>query len=143
MMACAGDLRDLFSALVLFETELRGAVDARVRRDCSLPLAQLELLGVVAARDPCQVRDIATGLSLTSGGASKLLDRVVAAGLCRRSPNPTDRRSSIVRLTPRGRAALVAGTEVLEVELEQRLAAALPPPLLRQFSETLARLRHT
>jgi MarR family transcriptional regulator, organic hydroperoxide resistance regulator len=139
-MARAPDLRDVFSELVLFETQLRGAIDARLRSECEIPLNQFELLGAVEACDPCQVRDIAAGLALTTGGTSKLLDRAEAAGLCSRAPNPDDRRSSIVNLTPDGRAALSAGTVVLQAELEARLAAALSPALLRQFSEALTRL---
>jgi MarR family transcriptional regulator, organic hydroperoxide resistance regulator len=34
---------------------------------------------------------------------SKLLDRMAAQGLVRREPNPQDRRSVLVRLTPKGR----------------------------------------
>jgi DNA-binding MarR family transcriptional regulator len=50
----------------------------------------------------CRVFDINEQLSITVG-ASKLVDRIEAAGLCRRRVNPDDRRSRFIELTPAGR----------------------------------------
>lgn len=41
---------------------------------------------------------------LSSGAMTKRIDRVVAAGLARREPDPSDRRAQLVRLTEAGRA---------------------------------------
>lgn len=41
---------------------------------------------------------------LSSGAITNRIDRVEAAGLVKRLPDPTDRRGTIVRLTPKGHA---------------------------------------
>lgn len=41
---------------------------------------------------------------LTSGAITNRIDRVEAQGLVKRLPDPNDRRGTIVRLTPKGRA---------------------------------------
>jgi MarR family transcriptional regulator, organic hydroperoxide resistance regulator len=67
----------------------------------------------------CRVYDIAGALSLTTGGTSKLVDAIEAAGHCRRRPNPDDRRSSIIELTPAGRRLLDKATKTVEEELQK------------------------
>ena len=43
---------------------------------------------------------------LSSGGMTKRLDRLAEAGLVERRPDPADRRSTLVRLTRRGRSTI-------------------------------------
>jgi DNA-binding MarR family transcriptional regulator len=95
-------LQTVFSVLIRFETELWNAVDARLREDCDLPLSRFAPMQVIALHGSCRVHDIAGELSMTVGGTSKLVDRIEAAGYCTRSPNPGDRRSSVIGLTPAG-----------------------------------------
>jgi DNA-binding MarR family transcriptional regulator len=135
------DLRMLFSELIRFEIELWNAIDARLRFEYDLPLTQLEPMQVIAHRECCRVNDIAEELVITVGGASKLVDRIEASGLCRRRANPADGRSSIIELTTAGRDLLDDATETLEDELANRLGSAVSAQSLRQFSETLSRLR--
>jgi DNA-binding MarR family transcriptional regulator len=104
------DLPDLFHELIRFEIELWDAVDARLRADCGLLLSRFEPMQVISRRAPCRVQDIADELSITVGGASKLVDRIQAAGHCRRRPHPDDRRSSLIELTPAGRQLFTAAT---------------------------------
>src|SRR5947209_11667491 len=97
------ELAGLFSELVRLETELWNAVDGRLRADFNLPLARFEPMQVIARVPSCRVFDIASELSITIGGTSKLVDRIEASGHCRRLANPHDRRSSLIELTPAGR----------------------------------------
>ena len=135
------DLTALFSDLIRFETELWNAVDARLRDDCDLPLTQFEPMQIIGRRQRCRVQDIAGEVSITVGGTSKLIDRIEASGHCRRRPNPEDRRSSLIELTPAGRRLLASATEAFDYELQTRLGAAVSDRSLQQFSTTLARLR--
>lgn len=48
-------------------------------------------------------KEIGVRLGLTSGAVTALVDRLEKAGLAERVPNPEDRRSSVVRITPSGR----------------------------------------
>jgi DNA-binding MarR family transcriptional regulator len=135
------DLRQLFNDLIRFEIELWTAVDARLKREFGLPLTHFEPMSVMDQLPTCRVYDIASELGITTGGTSKLVDRIEAAGLCRRLPNPEDRRSSLLELTPEGRRLLAAAGEAFDDELQRRLGAAVPERTLRQFAATLARIR--
>jgi len=64
-----------------------------------------------------------------------------ASGYCRRLPNPDDRRSSLLELTPAGRRLFAEAGKAFDDELQLRLGAAVPERTLRQFAATLARLR--
>src|ERR1700758_5117855 len=94
------DFKQLFSDLIRFETELWNAVDARMRTEHDLPLHKFEPMQIIERTPDCRVFDIAEALSLTTGGVSKLVDSIEASGYVRRRPNPEDRRSSIIELTP-------------------------------------------
>jgi DNA-binding MarR family transcriptional regulator len=96
---------------------------------------------VMSKRPACRVFDIKEELSITVGGASKLVDRIEAAGLCRRRANPEDRRSQIVELTPAGWRLLTQATKSFEDELQGRLEPAVTGPALDQFVATLLKLR--
>ena len=135
------DLKALFSELIRFETELWNAVDARLRHDCDLPLTQFEPLQIIGRREACRVQDIAEELGITVGGISKLVDRIEASGRGRRLPNPGDRRSCLIELTPAGRRLLASATEAFEDELQIRLGSAVSERSLQQFGTALAKLR--
>jgi DNA-binding MarR family transcriptional regulator len=131
----------LFTTLVRLEIELWNAVDRRLRAESGVMLSRLTIMQVIAAREDCRVQDIAADLSITVGGVSKLVDRIEAAGHCRRVAHPTDRRSSRLELTPAGAGLLARADAAVEQELEARLAAALPPDERRALAATLDRLR--
>ncbi|HUO38798.1 MAG TPA: MarR family transcriptional regulator [Mycobacterium sp.] len=135
------NLLDLFHQLIRFETELRNAVDARLRADCDLPLSWLEPMNVIARRATCRVYDIADELSITVGGTSKLVDRIEIAGYCTRRPNPDDRRSALIELTASGRRLLAKATKAFEDELQERIGSVVPERSLQQFCSTLTKLR--
>jgi len=98
--------------LIRFEVELWNVVDARLKSEFGLPLTHFEPMAVMDRLPACRVYDIANELGITTGGTSKLVDRIEANGYCRRLPNPADRRSSLLELTPgpapvrRGRGGL-------------------------------------
>src|SRR5579863_594684 len=135
------DLRGLFNDLIRFEIELWNAVDARLKSEFSLPLTHFEPMSVIDKLHHCRVYDIANELGITTGGTSKLVDRIEASGYCRRLPNPADRRSSLLELTPAGREMLARAMVAFDDELERLVGAAVPERTLRQFAATLSRLR--
>jgi MarR family transcriptional regulator, organic hydroperoxide resistance regulator len=135
------DLKQLFSDLIRFETELWNAIDARLRAEHDLPLHKFEPMQIIAGRPNCRVYDIVGALSLTTGGVSKLVDSIEASGYCKRRPNPDDRRSSIIELTPAGKKELARATQTFDRELELRLRSSVPAQTLAQFSSSLRALR--
>jgi len=135
------DFYSLFSTLTRLETELWDAVDARLRQECGLPLGRFEAMVVVSSLGMCRVFDIASALAITVGGASKLVDRVEAAGYCSRKINPGDRRSSLLDLTEEGKAVVARGRAVIEAELDNWFTPALSPQETATLLDLLARLR--
>jgi len=145
---CAGDggtamddFKHLFNELVRFETELWNAVDARLRDEDDLPLHRFEPMQIIQRTRECRVHDIAEALSITTGGVSKIVDSIESAGHAKRRPNPDDRRSSIIELTPAGKRLLAKATTTFEAELDSRLGSALSDRALRQFTSALTALR--
>jgi MarR family transcriptional regulator, organic hydroperoxide resistance regulator len=135
------DLRRLFDDLIRFEIQLWNAVDTRLRGEFGLPLSHFEPMSVMDRLPGCRVYDIASELGITTGGTSKLVDRIEASGYCQRLPNPADRRSSLLELTPEGRRVLAEAGVAFDEELQRWLGEPLPERTLRQFAAALARLR--
>ena len=134
-------LRRLFNDIIRFEIELWNAMDTRLKSEFDLPLTHFEPMSVIDGRPGCRVYDIASELGITTGGASKLVDRNEASGYCRRLPNPADRRSSLLELTPEGRRIFAEAGAAFDEELQRWLGGAVPERTLRQFAATLTRLR--
>ncbi|MGO8958648.1 MAG: MarR family winged helix-turn-helix transcriptional regulator [Streptosporangiaceae bacterium] len=135
------DLRLLFNDIIRFEIELWNAIDARLKSEFDLPLTHFEPMSVIDRLPGCRVYDIANELGITTGGTSKLVDRIEASGYCQRLPNPADRRSSLLELTPDGRRVLNEAGVAFDDELRRLLGSPLPERTLRQFAATLSRLR--
>jgi DNA-binding MarR family transcriptional regulator len=76
---------------------------------------------------------------LSSGGITKRLDRLVEAGLVERRPDPGDRRGTLVRLTPKGRA-VVDGALEAHLANEERLLRPLGAADRRTLDRLLRRL---
>jgi DNA-binding MarR family transcriptional regulator len=134
-------LYPVFSMLTRLETELWDALDERLRQECGVPLGRCEAMLIMESQGACRVFDIAKALSITVGGASKLVDRIEAAGYCRRKANPEDRRSSLLELTPQGTALAQTARVVLNAELALRFSPALNDEEIETLTDLLTRLR--
>ncbi len=135
------DLRQVFDDLVRFETDLWNQIDARLRDECQVTLGAVNVLLVIARTPSCRIQDVAAGLSITVGGASQAVDRLENNGYCTRTPNSTDRRSSILGMTKAGTHALRRADPVYDRELEARLARPLSAAALGQLADSIAALR--
>ena len=134
-------LYPLFSVLTRLETELWDVLDARVRQECGIPLGRCEAMLIMADSGACRVFDIASALAITVGGASKLVDRIEAAGYCVRKVNPEDRRSSLLELTSQGIELAGKARAVLDAELDERLSPVLTGQDKEALIRTLTQLR--
>ena len=68
--------------------------------------------------------EFSSALMLTSSGTTKRLDRLEQAGLVARTPDPHDRRGTLITLTAAGRELVDAASEA-HLANEHRLLAAL------------------
>jgi DNA-binding MarR family transcriptional regulator len=84
--------------------------------------------------------DFVRTLMITSSGATKRLDRLERAGLIERSPDPLDRRGTLIRLTEAGRA-LIDGVTEPHLDNEHRLLGALSPEERTQLADLLRKLQ--
>ncbi|ASF09694.1 putative MarR family transcriptional regulator [Nocardia brasiliensis NBRC 14402] len=134
-------LVDLFDQLVRVEILLWNAVERRLRAEHELPVPWFEMMRVADRLGGARVRDVAEALTITEGGASKIVDRVQAAGYAERTRDPADGRSSRITLTPRGIRMLRAATATAEAELAERVGAVLGPDSLDRLDATLRLLR--
>jgi MarR family transcriptional regulator, organic hydroperoxide resistance regulator len=134
------EARRLLSALERTTALLAATVGMRLQRDTGLPLVLFESMAVIADRDQCRIYDLAADLGVSSGGASKLVDRLEAEGYCRRRPNPRDRRSSLLELTPAGTALMAAAERVVEARLDDLLASRLSRADIAELAALLQKL---
>lgn len=82
---------------------------------------------------------LARGLVMSTGGMTKRLDRLVAAGLVERTPDPDDRRGVLVSLTDRGRKVVDKAVED-HLANEARLLEALSDREVKALNGALAKL---
>ncbi|TWP36039.1 MarR family winged helix-turn-helix transcriptional regulator [Leekyejoonella antrihumi] len=123
-------------------TRLRRALRATVRTDYpweQLPMAQVELLQVLANESPMRVRDIATSRRLASSTVSTLITQLMAAGLVQRAVDPDDRRVAAVSLTAAGTAQLESWIEANERHINLALES-LPAAQQRAIQNALPAL---
>jgi len=78
-------------------------------------------------------------MMLTSGAMTNRIDKLEAAGLVQRRPDPNDRRGTLVRLTAKGKALIDAAT-TKHVANEERLLSVLAPREQQQLTELLRKL---
>jgi DNA-binding MarR family transcriptional regulator len=130
----------VFEMLVQVETRLWNKLDRALIDKHGIPLAWLVALRVVQASPDSRVQDLAEDLDISPGGASKLADRLVTAGLMQRAADDSDRRVSRLRLTARGRRLVRACSETGEVWLAHRLGDALGPRKVGELQSLLTPL---
>ena len=107
------------------------------------PLPWYEVLATVAEapEERMKMGDLAQALVITRGGLTKLVDRLVKAGLLERTFCETDRRVSYATLLPAGRDLLEEMRPVVIAELEVAFSANLSVRQAEGLRDTLERVR--
>jgi DNA-binding MarR family transcriptional regulator len=109
---------------------------ARAAQAPTVPPAQLRVLTIIAGNRHTNMSRLASTLDVVPSSASRLCDRLEAAGLLRRVPDPRDRREVRLMLTPSARRLLDQIRERRRVALAQvldRMPAADRDDLLRSL----------
>jgi DNA-binding MarR family transcriptional regulator len=110
-----GDSTREVVAAVLAASRLIVGLSARALAevDDTLTLPQLRTLVVVADRQSMKQADLAAELGVNPSTVLRMADRLAAAGLMERRPNPASRREQLLNLTP-------AGFELVRRVMDQR-----------------------
>lgn len=114
---------DVVTDEVLLEM-LRMAVSVSVRAADEigdLSPVQLRALTVLSQQEGANLVQLADGMGVTVSTASRLVDRLVAAGLADRRPSPFTRREISLSLSPDGRSLLERYDAIRLEELRARL----------------------
>ncbi|GAA1990296.1 MarR family winged helix-turn-helix transcriptional regulator [Kitasatospora viridis] len=101
---------------------------AAIQREAGISHSVFEVLLILSGHPGgAPVGRLCEQLVLTSGGATRLVDRMVEAGLVTREPSAEDRRVQLVLLTEQGERTLRRAAAAHTRELDRVLADALAP----------------
>jgi DNA-binding MarR family transcriptional regulator len=131
-----------FGRLVEADAVLGRQLGAALEERCGIPHTWFEVLLRISRAEGGQISmtALAQQVALTTGGITRLLDRMIDGGLVQRVPCPTDRRVSFAALTRDGQKKLDAATSVHVANL-RRVFAGFTPADLRTLDALLDRLR--
>lgn len=139
-----GDERiSAYGRLVETQRRLHRIFDHSLRREVGISIVWYEAL-LRLARSPegrMPITELGEAIGLTSGGATRLVDRLVERGYVERVPCPADRRVHWTQLTEAGLEVLTAATEVHLEDLDEHLVGRLTDTELATLADLLRRLR--
>ncbi|WP_216901654.1 MarR family winged helix-turn-helix transcriptional regulator [Nocardia alni] len=137
------DLDVLFTDLVRVETRLYNAVAERVKAETGIGAGRFEMLRYVRDHPDVRVADLAAGFAIGVGATSKIVDRLEKLEWIERRPNPANRRSSLLALTPAGESIVSRTEPAWHAALQDILGTAVTPDQLATLALTLNALRST
>ncbi|MFF0018858.1 MarR family winged helix-turn-helix transcriptional regulator [Streptomyces sp. NPDC005374] len=112
--------------------------------ECGISHLVFEVLLILgrAGAPGLSMRAIAQEQVLTTGGATRLVDRMETAGLVTRADSPDDRRGKLVRLTALGEETAVRAARVHLENIRRHFVEPLPAADRERFAEDLRILSH-
>ncbi len=134
---------DAWGALTRTHAAIAGRLQEALAAADFPPLPWYEVLATVAEAQEQRMKmgELAEALVITRGGLTKLVDRLIKAGLMERTFCETDRRVSYATLLPAGEEMLAEMRPVVVAELRLTFAANLSDAQARDLRETLERVR--
>jgi DNA-binding MarR family transcriptional regulator len=123
------------------ETRLYNAVAERVRAEAGVGAGHFELLRYVRDHPDARVADLASAFAIGVGTTSKIVDRLEKEGWLERRPNPANRRSSLLALTPAGDAVVSRAEPAWQAAIQEILGGAIASDELAALSLTLGAVR--
>lgn len=135
--------RDAWLALARAHAAITGRMQEALTAAGLPPLPWFEVLATIseAPEQRLKMGDLAEALVITRGGLTKLVDRLIKAGLLERTLCETDRRISYATLLPAGADLLEEMRPVVSAELDVAFAGNLSEGQADELRETLERLR--
>jgi MarR family transcriptional regulator, multiple antibiotic resistance protein MarR len=131
----------VFTDLVRVETRLYNAVTERLKAVEGIGAGHFELLRYVRDHSDARVADLASAFAIGVGTTSKIVDRLEKEGWLERRPNPANRRSSLLALTPVGESVVSRAEPAWQAAIQDILGRAVTAADLMALSLALAALR--
>jgi MarR family transcriptional regulator, multiple antibiotic resistance protein MarR len=131
----------VFTDLVRVETRLYNVVEQRVKAEAGVGAGHFELLRYVRDHPNARVADIASAFAIGVGTTSKIVDRLEKQDWVERRPNPANRRSSLLALTPAGESAVSRAEPAWQAAIQEILGGAVTSDEMTALSLVLAALR--
>ncbi|PXY26949.1 MarR family winged helix-turn-helix transcriptional regulator [Prauserella muralis] len=118
---------DTITDAVLTASRLLVAVSARsiAEVDDAITIPQFRLLVVLESRGPSKLATLAENLGVNPSTATRMVDRLVAAGMISREANPASRRELVVTLTEAGQSVVSEVTRRRRAEIT-RIVSRMP-----------------
>jgi DNA-binding MarR family transcriptional regulator len=110
-----------------------------IAEQCGISHVMFEVLLILgrAGTPGLPMRSIAQERVLTTGGVTRLVDRMETAGLVTREENTRDRRGRLVRLTELGEQTVVQAARLHAENVQKFLLDPLPGEHRAQFTDDL------
>jgi MarR family multiple antibiotic resistance transcriptional regulator len=135
------ELTSFFDDLVRCETRLYNSIGERLRAEHDIGTSQFELLRHLRDHPQSRVADIATTFAIGIGAVSKMTDRLERQGWAGRTPNPADRRSSLISLTAAGAVLVAQAERTFAAQLAELISPVVDASRLETVAATFAELR--
>lgn len=120
----ACDLTTTFGRFIEAYTSIERRLAGALEEQCGLPHSWFEvMLRIGRAEDGlASMGSLAGQVALTTGGITRMVDRMIATGYVERVPCPSDRRVVYAALTDAGRAKLEEAQAVNDAQLREVFA---------------------
>jgi DNA-binding MarR family transcriptional regulator len=135
----------LFALLLETNARLSRSLGLELESTCDLPLAWFDVL-LQLRKSPegrLKMNQIADAIVHSTGGTTRLIDRLEVAGLVERQNCPSDRRAIHVAITALGNERLDDALDVHLGYLDENLATRLTKVEREQLADLLTKLNET
>jgi DNA-binding MarR family transcriptional regulator len=120
----APDLTTTFGRFVEAYTTIERRLSLALDEECGLPHSWFEVMLRISRAEGglASMGSLAEQVALTTGGITRMVDRMISTGYVERVPCPSDRRVVYAALTPAGRARLDEARVVNDAHLREVFA---------------------
>lgn len=118
------------------------AVNMRTQHGLTLNEFEAMLFIDLNGDKPTLQNDLAQGLTLSTGGITRMIDRLESAGLVARNAHRTDRRSNTITLTAAGREKFERMNASHEQDIQTYFGAHCTRDELRILTRAMEKIRN-
>lgn len=106
-----------------------------------LPSSQWFAMGIIMRNGEATVREIREALAITSSAATQLVNQLVKHGYVEKRPDPLDRRSQHIRLSPKAHAVM-ASMKAVKLSQIADILSVLSESEFKTFAKLHKKITH-